>query len=48
MNNRVMVLDDDEDILEIITYILTEEGYEVLRLITAEMCSATFARSPPT
>jgi len=32
MNNRVMVLDDDEDILEIITYLLTEEGYEVLRL----------------
>lgn len=32
MNNRVMVLDDDEDILEIISYLLTEEGYEVLRL----------------
>jgi DNA-binding response OmpR family regulator len=32
MNNRVMVLDDDEDILEIISYLLTEEGYKVLRL----------------
>lgn len=27
-----MVLDDDEDILEIVTYLLTEEGYEVLSL----------------
>jgi DNA-binding response OmpR family regulator len=32
MNNRVMVLDDDEDILEIVTYLLTKEGYEVLSL----------------
>ena len=29
MNKRIMVLDDDEDILEIITYLLIEENYEV-------------------
>jgi len=29
MNNRIMVLDDDEDILEILVYLLKKEGYEI-------------------
>jgi CheY-like chemotaxis protein len=32
MGKRILVIEDDEDILEILSFILTEEGYEVSTL----------------
>jgi len=34
MKKRILVLDDDQSILDIVTYILTETGYEVRTLLT--------------
>jgi DNA-binding response OmpR family regulator len=32
MREKILILDDDKDILEILTLILTESGYEILSL----------------
>jgi DNA-binding response OmpR family regulator len=32
MKEKILILDDDKDILEILTLILTESGYEILSL----------------
>ncbi|SDF49733.1 Response regulator receiver domain-containing protein [Mucilaginibacter pineti] len=36
MKQKILVLDDDQDILEIISYILLDKGYEVETLNTGE------------
>lgn len=36
MNKKILVLDDDQDILDILSLILTEEGYEVRALSSGE------------
>ncbi len=30
MSNKIIIIEDDKDTLDIMTYILTEEGYEVI------------------
>jgi DNA-binding NtrC family response regulator len=29
MNNKIVLIDDDEDILDVVHYILVDEGYNV-------------------
>lgn len=36
MKNKILVLDDDPDILEVISYILIDKGYDVETLTTGE------------
>ncbi len=41
MNHKILVLDDDPDILEIISYILVGQGYQVATLADGEDIFAT-------
>ena len=36
MNKKILILDDDSDILEILTLILSDAGYEVRALVNGE------------
>lgn len=36
MGKRILVLDDDQNILDIVSFILTEDGYEVQTVSTGE------------
>ena len=36
MIKKVLIIDDDRDILEILTFLLSEEGYEVIASTTGE------------
>ncbi|SDF29202.1 sigma-B regulation protein RsbU (phosphoserine phosphatase)/two-component system, OmpR family, phosphate regulon response regulator PhoB [Mucilaginibacter pineti] len=36
MKQKILVLDDDTDILEVISYVLTESGYEITTLTGGE------------
>jgi DNA-binding response OmpR family regulator len=43
----VLIVDDDEDIRQIITWILSEEGYEVSELPDGSRVVDTVAQDPP-
>ncbi|SDF77914.1 two-component system, OmpR family, phosphate regulon response regulator PhoB [Mucilaginibacter pineti] len=47
MKNKILVLDDDPDILEIISYILTDKGYEVVSLSSGEEIFQTIRQFSP-
>jgi DNA-binding response OmpR family regulator len=36
MNKRILILDDDQDILDVVSYLLTDSGYDVQTLSTGE------------
>jgi two-component system phosphate regulon response regulator PhoB len=36
MNKRILILDDDQDILDVVYYLLTDSGYEVQTLATGK------------
>jgi DNA-binding response OmpR family regulator len=47
MGKRILALDDDPDILDIYSMILTEEGYEVKTLFSPENLAATIVDFAP-
>jgi DNA-binding response OmpR family regulator len=47
MKQKILVLDDDADILEIISYILMDKGYEVVTLSGGEEIFQTISKFHP-
>lgn len=47
MKQKILVLDDDEDILDVISYILMDKGYEVATLSGGEEIFQTIQRFHP-
>lgn len=47
MKQKILVLDDDEDILNVISYILTDKGYEVETLSGGEEIFQAIGRFHP-
>lgn len=47
MRNKILVLDDDQDILDIISYILTDKGYDVLSLSSGEQVFESISQFHP-
>jgi DNA-binding response OmpR family regulator len=46
-NKKILVVDDDKDIVEIISYILKDKGYQVVALTTGEQVLQTIRRFHP-
>lgn len=44
---RILVVEDDEDILELVSYNLEKEGYQVVRATTGEEALACVEEEPP-
>jgi DNA-binding response OmpR family regulator len=47
MREKILILDDDKDILEILTLILTESGYEILSLSNGKKIFEELKRFEP-
>jgi len=47
MNKRILILDDDQDILDIVSYLLTEGGYEVQTLASGEQIASAIHQFNP-
>jgi len=47
MNQRIYILEDDPDIGLILTYFLTEEGFEVELFITVDQCQHAIDKKLP-
>lgn len=47
MKQKILVLDDDPDILEIISYILRDKGYEVVTLDSGEKIFSAICKFNP-
>ncbi len=47
MDSKILVLDDDPDILEIISYILSDKGYQVVTLLAGEEIFQTIQHFHP-
>jgi|ERR1700761_2734836 two-component system phosphate regulon response regulator PhoB len=47
MGKRILVLDDDQDILDIVSFILTEDGYEVETLPTGHQAAEVIGQFHP-
>ena len=45
MIKKVLIIDDDRDILEILTFLLSEDGYEVIASTTGEEVVRNFCES---
>ena len=46
MPKKIIVIEDDQDILDIITYILTEEGYDVLAAVDSKPLEEVHIHKP--
>jgi DNA-binding response OmpR family regulator len=44
---RVLVADDDQDILDLITFVLTHSGYEVVGVVDGSAAIAAIEADPP-
>ena len=47
MNKRILILDDDQDILEVVSYLLTDSGYQVQALSTGEQIVSVIRQFNP-
>lgn len=47
VKTRVLVVEDDEDILELVSYNLDKEGYQVIRAMTGEAALKCVDEEPP-
>ncbi len=47
MSKRILILDDDQDILDVVSYILTESGFEVQALSSGEQVAAVIKEFHP-
>src|ERR1700742_2016104 len=47
MQKRILILDDDQDILDIVSYLLMDSGYEVRTLSSGEQIFATISLFNP-
>ena len=47
MGKRILILDDDQDILDVVSYLLTDSGFEVQTLATGEEVFAAISQFNP-
>lgn len=47
MGKKILILDDDQDILDIVSYLLAESGFEVKTLATGEAVFAVISQFNP-
>lgn len=47
MSKRILILDDDQDILDVVAYLLTDSGFEVKTLSTGELVKAVISEFHP-
>ena len=47
MGKRILILDDDQDILDVVSFLLTDSGYEVQTLNTGEEVFAVISQFNP-
>ena len=47
MNEKILIVDDEPNILELLEYNLKKEGYEVIRADSGEMAVAVLAKTKP-
>ncbi|MET3606942.1 two-component system phosphate regulon response regulator PhoB [Mucilaginibacter rubeus] len=47
MNKRILILDDDQGILDIVSYLLTDSGYDVHTLSTGEQIVSVIQQFNP-
>lgn len=47
MNKRILILDEDQDILDLVSYLLTDSGYDVEALSSGEQIASVIHRFNP-
>jgi len=47
MGKRILILDDDQDILDVVSYLLTDSGFDVQTLSTGEQVFSTINQFNP-
>ncbi|AYL95180.1 response regulator [Mucilaginibacter celer] len=47
MGKRILILDDDQDILDVVSYLLTDSGFEVKSLSSGEQVKAVISEFNP-
>ena len=45
---KILIVDDEEDIVEVVSYNLDKEGYEIIKAFTGEEAKKPSARQQPT
>ena len=48
VNDRILVVDDEEDLAELVSYNLTREGYQVTCVGSGELALSEARARPPT